>query len=200
MNVSPDTAAKLVFTPGRIEFRCQAPGDHAKLEPVVPKDQVRVFTAEWQDNGLRLVLIELPRKDAAAAPLPSPNAGEASGSGELGAGRVAAIRAEWARVAALTTDEAKALAVKLGVAWDDKAPKDAMVDRIVSAGTASRPPAGDGPEDTAVADYRARVRAMSDADLKTEAAPLKVRWDPKASRETMIDRVVEAWVAIRAAR
>lgn len=42
---------------------------------------------------------------------------------------------------------------------------------------------------------RAKVNALNDADLQTLAAERGVKWDKKASRDTMVDRITEAALA-----
>lgn len=134
MNFTPDLADAPTLTPGteaapksRIEYGPQNPNDSAALEAIVPSDQERFFRAGWQiiEGRRKLVLEEC---EPPANPASAANPADAQAAEDK-----AALEAETKRVAKMNSADAQTLAAERKVAWDPKASRSTMNERIAGA-------------------------------------------------------------------
>lgn len=103
------TAAE--FGPRSITLRTQAASDVAKIQPICPLDQEKLFSGKWVDGYFVLTALEE----------------KTSGKGGANA---TPLQTEIARLKALSDGDLKAAAAEAEVPWDLKASIDTMVKRI----------------------------------------------------------------------
>jgi hypothetical protein len=123
MNISLEFTAATPSDDGKIILRTQSAEDIAMLRKVLPPDQSRNFSAQWDGN--RLVFGPVVAK---------PAKGDADGDG------IPDLDEEKVRVLALSDAEMQTLAAEQGVKWDPKASRDTMAGRIAKKTLPPAPP------------------------------------------------------------
>lgn len=136
------------YAPGRLRLTGQAGADFGKLEQLCPSDQERAFRGRWTAPGVFEFeeVVDPPAAEVDATD-PAPE-GETPAAAETDAAKAAAAAAaeqalanarktaaaaERKRLSNRSKGDLQERAAVVGVAWDDKASRDTMLDRIADA-------------------------------------------------------------------
>lgn len=115
-HTSCDTNPAAEKSPGRLVLHCQVPSDQAKVAQICPPDQERLFVGAW--DGFDFVLTETKAANTVAAP--------ADSNGDALAKEIAALKK-------LGKPKLETLAAERGVAWDETASPETMLERVARA-------------------------------------------------------------------